>query len=39
MNKKRIISSERKRKIRKRKNKIIIAVEGNNKTEITFFII
>ncbi len=31
------ISNDRKRKLRKKKNKIIIAVEGNNKTEKLYF--
>lgn len=34
---KRIISSDRTRKIRKQKNKILIAVEGKNKTEKLYF--
>ena len=34
---KRKISSDRVRKIRKQKNKIIIAAEGKNKTEKTYF--
>lgn len=31
------ISNDRVRKIRKRKNKILIAVEGTNKTEKIYF--
>ena len=37
MNNARKISKDRVRKVRKRKNKIIIAVEGNNKTEKLYF--
>ena len=33
----RIISNERVRKVRKQKNKILIASEGKNKTEKTYF--
>lgn len=34
---KRIINSDRMGKIRKQKNKILIAVEGKNKTEKLYF--